>query len=39
MIVLLAMHLSSPELRDAASGERLIERLVVAGSGTAAFRS
>jgi hypothetical protein len=30
MTVLLAVHLSSPALRDAASGERLTEALVVA---------
>jgi hypothetical protein len=30
MMVLLAVHLSSPELRDAASGERLMKELVVA---------
>jgi hypothetical protein len=37
MMVLLAVHLSSPELRDAASGERLTEGLVVAGSERSTF--
>jgi hypothetical protein len=32
MMVLLAVHLSSPELLDAASGERLMEGLVVAAN-------
>jgi hypothetical protein len=34
MMVLLMIHQPSPELRSAASGERIIERLVVAESGT-----
>jgi hypothetical protein len=38
MMVLLVVHLSSPELRIAASEERLIERLVVAGSGLSASK-
>jgi hypothetical protein len=32
MMMLMAVHLFSPELRNAASGERLTEGLVVAGS-------
>jgi hypothetical protein len=38
MMVSLVVHLSSPELRDAASGERIMERLVVANGGPIASR-